>query len=90
MRLWRIVLDAEGEVWTIVVSSDGDAFGAVELARTALPAGARAEASLEELEALYDRSPLGRPGVVRASSVGRARPAAKARGRRKVGSGTRG
>lgn len=90
MRLWRIVLDAEGEVWTVVVACETDAFGAVDLARTALPAGSRAEASLEELEALYDRSPLPRPGIVRASSVGRARPVERPRGRRKVGSGTRG
>jgi hypothetical protein len=61
MRLWRVVLDAAGDVWTTLVAAT-DPFVAVELARGDLPAGGD-EAQLEELEALYDPAPA-RAGVV--------------------------
>lgn len=64
MRLWRLVLDAGRDTWTFIVASS-DPFVALELAKDAIPKGAGAAASLEELEALYDPPPA-RAGVVQA------------------------
>lgn len=64
MKLWRLVLDAGREkTWTFLVAAT-DPFVAVELARASLPEGSGEDASLEELEAVYDPPPA-RPGVVR-------------------------
>lgn len=62
MRLWRIVLEAGKDVWTFLVASR-DPFVAVDLARGSLPDGRGDDASLEELEAIYDTPPA-RAGVV--------------------------
>ena len=62
MRLWRIVLEAGKDVWTFLVASK-DPFVAVDLARGSLPDGRGDDASLEELEAIYDTPPA-RAGVI--------------------------
>lgn len=64
MKLWRLVLDAgRDKTWTFLVAAT-DPFVAVELARGAMPDGIGDDASLEELEAVYDPPPA-RAGVVR-------------------------
>jgi hypothetical protein len=62
MKLWRLLLDGTGIVWTVIVAAP-DPFQAFDLARRELPAASRDAAALEELEALYDKPPTG-AGVV--------------------------
>lgn len=88
MKLWRIVLDASGEVWTVVVAA-ADGFAAVALAQGAMPDGRGADAELEELEALYEPCALARPAVVRAWSVRRVKARTPGADRRRRGPQTR-
>ena len=79
MKLWRMLLDVTGIVWTVIVSAP-DPFQALELARRELPPACRDAAALEELEALHDKAPRG-AGVVM-SYRGTEAPGPALRGRR--------
>jgi hypothetical protein len=62
VKLWRLLLDGTGIVWTVIVAAP-DPFMAFDLARRELPPSCREAAALEELEALHERAPAG-AGVV--------------------------
>jgi hypothetical protein len=63
MRLWRLVVDLNPGVWTVIAAAE-DHIQAWNVTQARLPEHLRGRATLEELEGTYQRCATGLPRLV--------------------------